>query len=87
MASLGDVGVFVGGLILGILAGVVLFPLVRLWLTWHEWRDASRKARLTEEVLALMDSSPLRLRNRRKSDVRDPGPSEPFTRGRWRPRS
>jgi len=83
VASLGDVGVFAAGLILGTLVGLVLSPVFRLWLTWHEWRDASRKARLTEDVLALMDSSPLRLRNRGKSEGPEPGPSEPSPELRW----
>ena len=56
VASLGEVGQFVGGLIIGVLIGVVLAPLAGFWVRRHEWKEASRKARLTEDVLDLMDS-------------------------------
>lgn len=47
---------FLGGLVVGVLIGIVLAPLIGFWLRWHEWKEASRKARLTEDVLELMDS-------------------------------
>ncbi|HEX6262822.1 MAG TPA: hypothetical protein VF097_08260 [Actinomycetota bacterium] len=56
VASLGEVGPFLGGLVVGVLIGVVLTPLVGFWVRRHEWKEASRKARLTEDVLDLMDS-------------------------------
>ncbi len=54
----GGSGEFVSGLILGILLGLVLGPILRLWLTWHDWVSASRQARLTEDVLKRMDEGP-----------------------------
>jgi hypothetical protein len=56
VAPVGEVGVFLGGLVVGVLIGIVLAPLIGFWLRWHEWKEASRKARLTEDVLELMDS-------------------------------
>jgi len=60
VASVGEVGVFLGGLVLGVLVGIVLAPLISFWLRWHEWKEASRAAPLTEDVLRLMDSMPPR---------------------------
>jgi hypothetical protein len=42
------------GLLLGIVIGMVLGPLIRSWLTWRQYLDASREARLQEDVLRLM---------------------------------
>ncbi|HEX9824181.1 MAG TPA: hypothetical protein VGB51_07300 [Actinomycetota bacterium] len=53
-------GAFVGGLALGLLLGVVVGPLVRLWISWREWSEASREARLTEDVLEAMERRPWR---------------------------
>lgn len=39
---------------IGILIGLAIGPLFRSWLTWREYVDASREARLHEEVLRLM---------------------------------
>jgi hypothetical protein len=56
VASVDIIG-FLSGLGLGILLGVVLGPVARFWLWWHEWLDASREARLTEEVMERMDAA------------------------------
>ncbi|HEX6261984.1 MAG TPA: hypothetical protein VF097_03950 [Actinomycetota bacterium] len=56
VASLGEIAEFLAGLAVGVLIGVVLAPLVGFWVRRHEWKEASRKARLTEDVLDLMDS-------------------------------
>jgi hypothetical protein len=46
------------GLLLGILIGLALGPLLRSWITWREYVEASREAKLHEEVLRAM-SEPL----------------------------
>jgi uncharacterized protein YneF (UPF0154 family) len=42
------------GLLLGIVIGLVLGPLLRSWLTWRQYVEASREARLHEDALRLM---------------------------------
>lgn len=42
------------GLVLGIVIGLLLGPLVRSWLAWREYVDASREARLTDDVIRFM---------------------------------
>jgi hypothetical protein len=42
------------GLLLGIVIGLLLGPLVRSWLAWREYTEASREARLHDEVLRAM---------------------------------
>ncbi len=70
VAGLGE---FIGGLVLGVFLGVVIGPVVRLWLSWHEWAAASREARLTEAVLKRMDARPWRLpREKRAARARPP---------------
>jgi hypothetical protein len=46
------------GLLLGIVIGLLVGPLLRSWLAWREYVDASREARLHEEILRLMSESP-----------------------------
>lgn len=46
------------GLLLGIVIGLVVGPLLRSWLAWREYIEASREARLQEEILRLMSESP-----------------------------
>jgi hypothetical protein len=60
VASGGDVGVFLGGLVVGTLLGIVLGPFIRLWVTWHDWKEASRESRLAEDLLDRMDAWPPR---------------------------
>lgn len=70
MVAVGSVSSFLGGMVLGALVGIFLGPLIRTWITWREWADASREARLTEDVLKLMDSGPWRLlRDRKVADA------------------
>jgi hypothetical protein len=59
VASVDVIG-FLSGLGVGLLLGVVLGPVVRFWLWWHEWLDASREARLTEAVMKRMEAAPRR---------------------------
>ena len=46
------------GLLLGIIIGLAVGPILRSWLAWREYVDASREARLHEEALRLMSSQP-----------------------------
>jgi hypothetical protein len=45
------------GLLLGIVIGLVISPLLRSWLAWRQYVEASREARLTEDVLRRMSES------------------------------
>lgn len=42
------------GLLLGIVIGLLIGPLVRSWLAWREYVDASREASLTDDVIRFM---------------------------------
>jgi len=53
----GGYGDFVAGLVIGAAVGFLVGPAVRSWMAWREWSDASRQARLTDEVLARMDET------------------------------
>jgi hypothetical protein len=53
----GGVPTFVG-LVLGIMIGLLIGPVVRSWLSWREYEDARREARLSEDVLRLMSEQP-----------------------------
>ncbi len=44
------------GLILGCFVGLLLGPLLRLWLSWREWVSASREADLLGDVLERMEA-------------------------------
>lgn len=67
------VGEFLSGLALGLVLGLLVGPLLRFWLTWHEWAAASREARLTERVLERMEAGPRGvLRNRRAASAPRP---------------
>jgi hypothetical protein len=56
-AANGGYGDFVAGLVIGGAGGFLVGPAVRSWIAWREWSDASRQARLTDEVLARMDET------------------------------
>jgi hypothetical protein len=45
------------GLLLGIVIGLAIGPLLRSWLAWREYVEASREARLTEDILRRMSES------------------------------
>jgi hypothetical protein len=53
-----EVSLMLIGLLLGIVIGLVIGPLIRSWLSWREYVEASQEARLHEEVLRLMSESP-----------------------------
>lgn len=44
------------GLVLGSFLGLLLGPLLRLWLSWREWVSASREADLLGDVLERMEA-------------------------------
>jgi hypothetical protein len=46
------------GVLLGIVIGLALGPLIRSWISWREYLDASREARLHEELLRRMKEAP-----------------------------
>jgi hypothetical protein len=56
-AAGGGYGDFVAGLVIGVAVGFLVGPAVRSWMAWREWTEASRQARLTDEVLARMDEA------------------------------
>jgi hypothetical protein len=46
------------GLLLGMIIGLLIAPVLRSWLTWRQYVDASREARRAEEVLRRMSVPP-----------------------------
>jgi hypothetical protein len=49
---------FVAGLLIGVAVGLVAGPLLRWWITVREWREASREAELSDELLQRMAEEP-----------------------------
>lgn len=60
-----SIGGFLLGMAVGLLAGLLVGPVLHTWLTWREWRDASQEARLTEDVMRVMGDGPWRTLDRR----------------------
>lgn len=60
------------GLVVGILVGLLVGPALRSWLAWREYVEASREARLHEEIL------------RRMADPAGPAPENERWTGRTR---
>jgi hypothetical protein len=44
------------GFVIGSFVGLLLGPLLRLWLSWREWMTASREADLLGDVLERMEA-------------------------------
>lgn len=44
----------VTGLIVGFVLGLLVGPILRSWLTWKQYVEASREAQLHDEILRLM---------------------------------
>jgi hypothetical protein len=42
------------GLLIGLVIGLLVGPVLRSWLAWREYSEASREAQLTEDVLRVM---------------------------------
>jgi hypothetical protein len=57
---LADVGDLAIGLALGLVAGILLGPVIRFWVAWKEWERASSEARLTEDAMRRMGRPPWR---------------------------
>ena len=70
MVSLADIGEFLSGLSLGLVAGALLGPVVRFWLAWKEWERASGEARLTEDAIKRMGRRPWRFLSARERPTR-----------------
>jgi hypothetical protein len=45
---------FVAGFLIGVAVGLLTGPLLRWWVAVREWRDASREAELSDELLRRM---------------------------------
>jgi uncharacterized protein YneF (UPF0154 family) len=45
------------GILIGIVIGLAVGPSIRSWISWREYVEASREARLHEEILRLMSGS------------------------------
>jgi hypothetical protein len=43
------------GVLIGIAVGLLVGPVLRAWLTYQEWAETSREARLTEELISRLD--------------------------------
>jgi hypothetical protein len=64
------------GILIGIAAGLLAGPVLRAGLTYLEWQETSREARLTEELITRLDQDLDDL-----PDVDDPTPDDERT---WR---
>lgn len=60
MVAVAGLGEVLSGLVVGLFLGLLLGPVLRFWLAWHTWTEASREARLTEDVLERMEAGPWR---------------------------
>jgi H+/Cl- antiporter ClcA len=47
-------GEFVAGLVVGVVAGFLAYPLFWSWIAWREYQQASRRARRIDDVLKEM---------------------------------
>jgi hypothetical protein len=47
-------GEFAAGLIVGVVAGFLAYPLFWSWIAWREYQQASRRARRIDDVLQEM---------------------------------
>jgi hypothetical protein len=48
-------GEFIVGLVIGVFLGLLLGPVLRSWLAWREWVEASREADLTDRLLVRLE--------------------------------
>ena len=57
LAALGGSGFggFIAGVLVGAGIGFLLGPAMRSWLIHRQWAEASRQARLTDQILARME--------------------------------
>ena len=52
--DIGEVVLVLFGLVIGIFIGLLVGPALRSWLVWREYVEASREARLHEEMMRRM---------------------------------
>lgn len=74
-------GDLIVGLLIGATIGLLGGPILRRWLAWREWTDASRKDRLTDELLTRLEE------DQRFDDEEfegQPETDQPPPRVRWR---
>jgi hypothetical protein len=43
------------GILIGVAVGLLAGPVLRAWLTYVEWSETSREARLTEDLIDRLD--------------------------------
>jgi hypothetical protein len=80
IASIGGFGLFLFGLVIGLVTGFVMGPVARYWIAWREWRDASDRARLTEASLKRTAEGPWSFRARPRTASSRPGDLHPNAR-------
>jgi hypothetical protein len=73
---------FVAGLVIGVFLGLLLGPILRSWLAWREWVEASREAELTEGFLARWEEEEDARSDDRPSEARRPAVEPPVRAGR-----
>jgi hypothetical protein len=49
-------GNFIVGLLLGLCIGLLVAPAFRSWVTFREWTDASREAKLADRLLTKLET-------------------------------
>jgi hypothetical protein len=57
LAARAGSGDLIVGLLIGAAIGFLAGPLLRHWLAWREWADASREADLTDELLRRLEET------------------------------
>jgi hypothetical protein len=55
VAACSGSGDLIVGLLIGTAIGFLGGPILRHWLVWREWTDASRESRLTDELLTRLE--------------------------------
>jgi hypothetical protein len=58
LVATGSGGDLIVGFVVGMAIGILVGPAFRSWVARREWNEASRRARLTDEVLARMQDEP-----------------------------
>lgn len=64
------------GILIGIAVGLLIGPLLRAWLTFVEWKEASREAQLTDELIDRL--------HRDLDELPDPDGTSPDDERTWR---
>jgi hypothetical protein len=61
-------GPFLAGLAIGVFLGLLVGPLLRSWVAWREWVQASREADLADRFLTRMEQD---------EETREGAPAQP----------